>query len=128
VHRDLANATKAIVEVTFDLKRERPVVERLRQLAEGDLAAADERCLEARPGWRTSQLPMCSQSSTGDFSYHFRVCGRAVIPLSLKLPDSSNPRTEAEASRLHLHLLNEQVGGLQNGSPFADGDDLASLR
>src|SRR6266403_2663561 len=42
VHRDLPHPPEARVEVALDLQRQGAVVERLRELADADLAAADE--------------------------------------------------------------------------------------
>ena len=127
---DLADAAEAVVEVALDLQRERAVIQRLREFAEGDLARADEddalHLGEARrtaPGWRRCcrwrrRRRVCAPT--------MRACVKAaVMPLSLKLPEGLRPSyCSRRLPGFMLELLGEQVGLLQDGAAFADGDDV----
>ena len=47
------------------------------------------------------------------------------MPLSLKLPLGLRPSyCSSSFARLHAHLRGQQIGLLEDGSAFADGDDV----
>ena len=94
---DLLHALHGVVEVAGDLHGQGAVVERLGQLAVGDLAAADEDDRPASGRWPSRRrpgealvLPVLAQAARR--APTMRACvNAAVMPLSLKLPEGFMP-------------------------------------
>ena len=126
----LADALHRVVEVADDLDRQRAVVERLGELAVGDLARADEDDrLEAEVGGRAVDgqgrrgVPRAGAGDAAAPTIRAWV-NAAVMPLSLKLPEGFIPSYwSMQAARVHADVLADLVGGLEQRLPLADRDD-----
>ena len=93
---DLLDAGHGVVEVAGDLHRQRAVVERLRKLAVGDLARADEdhRLHQPRDGAIEGQrgAGVAGRGAGGAVAPTSRAWLKAAdMPLSLKLPEGFIP-------------------------------------
>ena len=114
---DLLDAVHGVVEVAGDLHRQRAVVERLRELAVGDLAGADEddrlHQLADRSSTAASDalvLPVEAQAAR--LAPIVWACVKAaVMPLSLKLPEGFIPSyCRYSLPALHADVLGDAVG------------------
>ena len=132
---DLPDALHGIVEVADDLDRQRPMIERLGELAVGDLARTDEddrakseigrRAVDgqgrrgvARAG--TGDSPGRNHASMRERRGHavvFEAAG-GIHPLVL----------EPERAGIEADVLADLVGALEQGLTFADRDDLVGGR
>ena len=127
---DLLHAGHGVVEVAGDLHRQRAVVERLRKLAVGDLARADEdhrlhQLASTAQYMASDALVLPVEAQAARLAPIVRACVKAAdMPLSLKLPEGFIP-SYCRYSRpgLHADELRHAVGLLQERLPFADRDD-----
>ncbi len=126
---DLANAAETGVEVAVDLQRQRPVVERLRELAKGDLPAADEddplhfgKRGEEREAGRGIAGRSAGNAPRAD---HPRVREGGGHPVVFEAAAGIETLVlQQQLAGAHAQSPGEQVGLLQNRAPFADGDDI----
>ena len=129
---DLADAAQAGVEVALDLERQGAVVERLGELAEGDLARADEddalhgrSVCAANMAREAEVLPVEAQATrlradhagVGEGGGHAVVFEAAGGVEALVLQE--------QLAGLHADFAGQQVALLEQRAAFADGDDLS---
>ena len=127
---DLPDSMHGIIEVADDLDRQGPVIQRLRQLAVGDLSRADE---DDRPEpqvgrravdrQRRRRVPR-ARAGHPMSRYHasMRECRRHTIIFEA----SGGVHAlvlEPEAGGFEADVPGDLVGGLEEGLAFADGDD-----
>ncbi len=127
---DQADLPQRVVEVTGNLERFRAIVERLRELAVGDLAAADEDDRLEQPraaridGERGARV---ARRSTGrEFrADHVGMRGRGGHPVVFEAARGVQPFVlEHQPPRFDPHVACDGGRILENRLPFADRDDL----
>ena len=128
---DLPDALHGIVEVADDLDRQRPVIERLRQLAVSDLSRADEddraeaevgrRAVDGQGRRRVAGAGAGDPSSRNHASMGERR-GHAVV---FEAAGGIHALVlQPQGAGVEADVLADLVGALEQGLSFADGDDL----
>ena len=126
---DLPDATQAGVKIALDLQRERAVIEGLRELADGDFSAADEDHavhLGQRREHRQARAGVAGRGA-GDFlcADHAGMGERGGHAVVFEAAAGIEPLVlQQQIPGFHAHLPGEQIGLLQDGAAFADGDDV----
>ena len=131
---DIADLLEGVIEVSLNLQRLRSVVERLRQLSERDLAAANEDDGVKQPRGagvnRQRRAGVARRGTRRDLrSDHVRVRGGSRHAVVFEAARRIQPLVlQQEFSALKSRVLSNASRRLQNGLPLADRHDLLVLR